>query len=333
MNNERDGFMKKSRIIIAVLLSAALCGCSKKDNNESLGVTSLTVTSAEESKAQSEPVSSAGTGESSSAGGNTSEPTSDVSVPDGIETFITGMMGEKIYSSEISAVFTNDGSELTAEELTRDNFSAVLCDGFAYLAQPSGISRNSVDNVDVYDSENMRFIDTVAEPISNYTRVNVGDRIGGLTLREAQVNFAGGKEMGLPDIAFVYGTAMFDGELTMTGYISRAAADSYNFMSGDLMFVPCDGEAKFPVMSYSYDSALGYCHAPQYLSSGSDFTWMNEFGFIYLGNASLTTADISGIPNDGSFVKVKLTINNLMISSAVDRSNSIVAEIVDVDTL
>ena len=136
--------------------------------------------------------------------------------------------------------------------------------------------------------------------------------------------------MGLPDIAFVYGAAMFEGELTMTGYLSRAAADSYNFMTGDLMFVPSDGEADFPVMSYSYDEELGYCHSLQYVSSGSDFTWLNEFGYVYLGNADSTTADISGIPSDGSFVKVSVTIDSLMMTSGVDRGNSITAEIVDI---
>ena len=322
--------MKKLKIITAILLAAALCGCSNKDTSSQDSSASSEVSSAVDSTVQSTPTSTAGTGASSVPGGEASEPTvPDGNTPDGVKTFITGLTGEPIYSSEISTVFTKDGSEVAPEGLTRENFSAVLCDGFIYLAEPTKISRNIVDNADVYDSENMQFSDTIPEKISNYKRYNVGDTICGLTLKDAQVNFAGGAEMGLPEIAFVYGAAMFDGELTMTGYLSRAAADSYSVMTGDLMFIPSDGEADFPVMSYTYDEELGYCHSLQY-ASGSGFTWLNEFGYVYLGNADNTTADLSELPSDGSFVKVTVTVDNLMTSAGVDRGNSITAEIVDI---
>lgn len=319
--------MKKCRIILAALLVASLCGCSNKGGT-SKNESSRAEISIAESNVTSEPV--IGTGESSTAR-TVSEPTiSTTSEPDPRETFITGVMGEKILTTEISAVFTNNGAELTAAELTRETFSAVLCDGFAYLAEPSGLARNSIDNADVYDENTLQFDDVTPQPVSDYKRVNVGDSIGGLTLKEAQVNFASGSEMGLPDVAFVYGSAMFEGDLTMTGYISRAAEDTYNFMTGDLMFVPCDGESTLPVMSYTYDEQLGYCHAPQYVSSGSGFTWFNEFGYIYLGNAADTTADISMIPDDGTFVKVKVTFNKLLMSSGIDRGNVITAELIDI---
>lgn len=306
---------------------ASLCGCSNKGGT-SKNESSRAEISIAESNVTSEPV--IGTGESSTAR-TVSEPTiSTTSEPDPRETFITGVMGEKILTTEISAVFTNNGAELTAAELTRETFSAVLCDGFAYLAEPSGLARNSIDNADVYDENTLQFDDVTPQPVSDYKRVNVGDSIGGLTLKEAQVNFASGSEMGLPDVAFVYGSAMFEGDLTMTGYISRAAEDTYNFMTGDLMFVPCDGESTLPVMSYTYDEQLGYCHAPQYVSSGSGFTWFNEFGYIYLGNAADTTADISMIPDDGTFVKVKVTFNKLLMSSGIDRGNVITAELIDI---
>ena len=319
--------MKKCSIIPAVLLAAALCGCSNKDGTSNNESSRAEITIAE-SNDTSEPI--IGTSESSTAR-TVSEPTiSTTSEPDPRETFITGVMGEKILTDEISAVFSNNGAELTAAELTRETFSAVLCDGFAYLAEPSGLARNSIDNVDVYDENTLQFSDVTPQPVSDYKRVNVGESIGGLTLKEAQVNFASGSEMGLPDVAFVYGSAMFEGELTMTGYIARAAEDTYNFMTGDLMFVPCDGESTLPVMSYTYDEQLGYCHAPQYVSSGSGFTWYNEFGYIYLGNAADTTADISMIPDDGSFVKVKVTFDSLMMSSGIDRGNVITAELIDI---
>lgn len=321
--------MKKSRIILAVLLAAALCGCSNKGGT-SQDVSSGAQMSSTGSDVQSDPESSNVTNESSSVGGNVSEPTSEPTVSDGTKTFITGITGERILTSEISLVYSNNGTEITPEGLTRENFSAVLCDGFAYLAEASGLARNSVDNADVFDSNNLQFSDVTPQPVANYKRVNVGESIGGLTLTQAQVNFASGMKLGLPDVAFVYCSAMFEGELTMTGYISRAAEDNYNFMTGDLMFVPSDGESTLPVMSYTYDEQLGYCHSPQYVSSGSGFTWLNEFGYIYLGNASGTTADLSGIPEDGSFVKVTVTMDKLMMSSGIDRGNTIQAEIIEI---
>lgn len=320
--------MKKRVIIFAVLLAAALCGCSKK-NGTSDSEDSRAEISIPESDVQSDP--NVGGNDESSSVRSVSEPVSVTSEPDPRETFITGVMGEKILTTEISAVFSNNGAELTPAELTRETFSAVLCDGFAYLAEPSGLARNSIDNADVYDENTLQFSDVTPQPVSDYKRVNVGESIGGLTLKEAQVNFASGAEMGLPDVAFVYGSAMFEGELTMTGYISRAVEDTYNFMTGDLMFVPSNGESTLPIMSYTYDGQLGYCHAPQYVSSGSGFTWFNEFGYIYLGNAADVTADISMIPDDGSFVKVRVTFDNLIMSSGIDRGNVITAEIVDIN--
>lgn len=344
--------MKKIKIIAAILAAAALCGCSDKGNTSSessVNSVSISSSSAESSAEPSKPESSAA--ESTTNG--TSSETPAPSVPESSETpdenasFLVGLAGDRILKSEITTVITADGSDCDPADLTEELFQAVLCSGFAYLGESSGTARNSIDNADVYDSANMEFTDMSSAPVKNYVRVNVGEKICGMTLEEAEVNFARGSEttvfetadgsnkpgsqLGLPEIYFTGGTAKFSGEVTLEGYISVAPNnDEYMLGVGDIIFVPCDGQPKLPIMSYRLDGVNGFYHASQ-MYALKKLTWQNEFGYIHLGNVLVTDADTSSIPDDGSFVKATVTIDNYELSCGLSFINSVKAKPVDID--
>lgn len=353
--------MKKYRILSAALAAALLCGCSDKETSTQSN-TSIVVSSTPESSTvssvggessvnsdnneSSQPVESPV--ESSSESEPVSVPEPEPEPPNGDETFLVGLAGDRILISEITEVFSSDGSDVSPEDLTEDNFSAVLCDGFAYVAQSSASSRNSFDNSDVYDSGDMEFTDMSSTPLKNYVRLDVGNTFCGLTLTEAQVNFARGleqtsfqledgsyktgAELGIPEIYFAGGTAKFDGELVMVGYMCCVAEDEYGIGAGDILFIPCDGEGTFPIMSYRVDGDNGFHHLSQ-VYAFNDLVWQNEFGYMYLGNAYDTSADISSLPDDGSFAKVQVTLNNFELTCGVNFVNSVRAEIVDIATV
>lgn len=351
--------MKRSGFLTAVLVAALLCGCSNKDTSSPNDASSVVSTNG------SGGASSGGSGENSvnsdggtsskpednsvqSSGGDGSDPDTESKHQSEDETFLVGLAGDRILKSEISEVFTNDGSDCAPEDLTEEKFSAVLCDGFVYVAEPSKVSRNSEDNVDVYDAGNMEFTDISSEPVKGFKRLEVGDTICGLTLTEAQVNFARGSEqmtfrlsdgtqktgaeLGLPEIYFASGSAKFDGELQMTGYICRVAENDYGVGTGDIVFIPSDGEGNIPIMSYRLDGDNGFHHMSQTYSL-SGMAWQNEFGYIYLGNASDTSADIYMLPDDGSFIKARVTIDSLVLTCGVNFINSVTADIVDIEEL
>ena len=221
----------------------------------------------------------------------------------------------------------------------------MLCDGIVYVAKPSLNARNNKDNYNVYDSGNMEFTDMTSSPNKDYIRLEVGDNICGLTLTEAQVNFARGSEqltfetndgsvktgaeLGLPEIYFSGGNAKFEGKITMVGYICCVAEDEYGIGAGDILFVPCDGEGNFPLMSYRLDGDNGF-HCRTQVYSFSDLVWQNEFGYMYLGHAYDTAADISMLPDDGSFTKLQVTVDNFELSCGVNFVNSVRAELVDI---
>lgn len=351
--------MKKCKIMAAAVLVLTLCGCSKNnsESNGSSAPTSAAVSNAAVSSAAPN-IESGGT--SAAAVSLPSSKKTDFSVTY-IDTeksevptitiggaFIYGPARDEIAPSDIKTVITRDGSECSPEDLTEDNFSAVLCEGFTYVAPPSKISRNSVDNADVFDTDNFVFTDTDGSALKNFVRLNVGDTICGLTLTKGETNFARGFEdmdyvlrdgsvkkgsqLGILEIYFTYGSAEFEGELTMTGYIMKVAEDQYGVQAGAILFVPDDGEAGFPVMSYQLSGDDGIFHAPQ-IYNDNDLTWENEFGYLRLGNASSTTADISALPDDGSFVKARITAESFKLNCGISMVNSVTAVLKDVEII
>lgn len=349
--------MKKYRIILALILAAALTGCAKDGSSSESSTVSIPESSAPQSTDNGGVVQNSAP-ESSSVSNNesttesapqTSEPDNSGETTDPEDTFLVGPAGDVIRRSELTMIFSNDGTDGDPETFSEDNFSGVVCDGFVYLAEPSGICRTSYDNEDVFDGDMVRFTDVSETPKKDYKRVSVGETFCGLTLTDAQVNFAHGldgmeytlgdgsvklgSELGFPDIYFMGGMAAFEGKVTMTGYMCVAAEDEHSVMAGDIMFVPSGCECLMPVMGYRFDPDVGIAHFPRINTRGGMY-WENEYGYVYLGNAyGDVAADLTELPDDGSFVKVNVTFDNIRITCGINMMESFTAEIVDLEVM
>lgn len=340
--------MKKIIALICVVSVIAVAGCSAEETGSDISDSSDISSTVIETKDSSEITPTADTSVNSDTSDDTADTADNSATSESSEggaTFLKGLASDTIYTSDFKEIFSEDGSDIAPEDFSYDNFSAVLCQGFTYLAEPSGICRTNFDNSDVYDSSSMTFSDYPVEKIRNFKRFNVGDTVCGLTVTSAETNFAKyaesstfwkadgttvtGAELNLPEIYFLGSTAEFSGEISVEGYISISSEDQYGITTGDILFLPTEGV--LPVMGYELD-ADGFFHSPRLVASG-DAVGQNEYGYISLGNANSTSADLSAIPNDGSYIKVCVTLENLKMNCSIDWINSIVADIVSVEVL
>ena len=307
--------MKKTAAILAALAVLTLSGCSNEADSDSQNSSEIFWEADPDNPANENPV--------------------------GEPTILYGLAGDRIYTGDIETVFTGDdtgGAELYSEE-----FTAINCKDFIYLAAPSGKCFNNRDNADIYDEAGMSFEGVPGGSFKDYVRVNVGDTFCGLTLRSAKTNFQSKEEyvfftsdgsvktaaeLPFPEIYFSGGECEFDGQLELSGYACAVAADVYGIAAGDIVFLPGEG-CTLPVISYSFDPDVGFCHE---FHTKADFgmVWSCEYGNIFLGNTGTTAADVSLLPEDGSFVKVKVTIDRIAMSSSLDFGDILSAEIVDI---
>ena len=323
--------MKKTRAVLAIILAAALCGCSAKEENSSKTggeSTSSKISTSEKTSTESKPQSTS-VKSSSTVTSTESEPES--SAPPTNETFLRGLADDVILKSDIKQVFVPDGQDASVENLTEENFSSVLCMGFIYASEPNGVFRTNLDNSEVYDEAGMSFSDVSEDKSEGYSRVNVGDKMCGMTLTFAETNFAR-QEMGEQSSYFCYGACEFSGEAELIGYINvRAEGDSYSAFAHDVTFVPTAGE--IPVVNYYPDPQLGICRR---LMGGADknLVWLNEYGSVYLGNTDSDDylAKFS-LPDSTEYVKCKITIDKIKYTSSTQFAPRIEARITSFELL
>lgn len=340
--------MKKYSIVLALIFAAALTGCSKEARSSEAPSAALPDSGdVSDGGSSSEPSEDGSESSSETSSEIVSDDTSENSgqstaEPDPEATFLVGPAGDVIRRSDLSVIFTSDGMDGSPETFSEENFSGVLCDGFVYLAEPSGVCRTSYDNADVFDAENARFTDVSRSSAKDYRRVAVGETFCGLKLAEAQVNFARGldgqeyvlgdgsiklgSELGFPEIYFMGGMARFEGEVSMTGYICVAAESEQSLAAGDIIFVPSGCECGLPVMGYRLDPDVGIVHYPR-LNNHGDMYWQNDYGHICLGRADSTEVDLSELPGDGSFVKANVTFDGLTLTCGINMMESCTAEL------
>lgn len=325
--------MKKTKAVLAIILAAALCGCSsKEEGSSSSSVVESTSTSS--STTQSSSTSSSSSSTTSSTESSTESKSEPVESSSN-ETFLKGLAGDTIMKSDIKQVFVPEGEDASVEKLTEENFQSVLCMGFIYAAEPKGVFRTNLDNADVYDETEMSFSDISDEKDTNFIRLNVGEKMCGMTLTFAETNFARNQEQeiqGVSDSFFCYGACKFSGETTLTGYISIfKESDCYNVFEGDVRFVPTEGN--IPVINYNRGSQQRICHSMITAADG-DFVWSNEYGIIRLGNVNDDSSlSVFHIPDDGNYYKCKIVIDNLEYTSGVDLFSNVSANLVSIELL
>ncbi|MCM1298246.1 MAG: hypothetical protein NC228_01675 [[Eubacterium] siraeum] len=230
-----------------------------------------------------------------------------ISLPGGetAENLPQGLMLEGIEGDVISR------SDMTAVEFLEskpDVWSTIVCD-FAYLAQPKGISYNSIDHKDMFDEANW-FSGNIGTNDSDYEykRYYAGDKIGDLTVSAAEISFWNMSEENVSDQCRKSMNVSFDGTVTLTGYlVSYTSEDGFinSVMRDRAVYFAPDSESgkKLPVFK-------GF-NTPTELTLIND-NLSDNFGF-YGEHCKIDlrySDDFSDFP-DNQAVKVKITISNL----------------------
>lgn len=320
--------MKKRRnvaFIAALTIISMLAGC--KSGGDSSGAADSVTSAGELSSA--ETVSSSESKPASTFEYSASEPEEESDTEK--KTILVGLEGDEITLADITSVSTdngaNGGAELYSDEAFINNeMMTVVCGGFGYLAESSRPCFNSIDNADAFNSATGKFIGSGDEEMKNFKRVSVGDTVGLFTVTSAESTFASSSMMAdksdmlslmkeNPEIFFSGSDITLSGSFTMTGYICRVLEDEYGIAAGDLIFVPFES-CPVPVMSFSYaDQLKGICHRTVTCMRG-DLYWDNEYGNMVIANIDDLACDVSAIPSDGSFAKVKVTADSVTLSSS-----------------
>ena len=332
--------MKRLTIIISILTALSLCGCDVKEPDSSNSSTSNN--------------SSSSTTESSDV--STTESSTESSKPEDIKpdsktTFLVGLDGKAISEDDIIDAYDGDFNKTSPANITADNFTRASAKG-AYVAMPSGICRTSRDNADVFDSENNVFTDVPKEKKHGFIRVKEGDEICGFTVKSATCEFnnnlasAGmainddvstksGREIGIPEIYFASCLLELEGSAELTGYIAVQPEDAYGVDAGEIKFIPSDCKADLPIVYYDFNPTDGFYHSVGNVSSDNEIYFSHEYGYGYfrLGDINSATADLSAVPRDGSYVKVRITVENIRMSSTVEWLTNVRGDITDITIL
>lgn len=226
--------MKKlSAIVITAVLLAGLAGCDKHiDSGDFSSTTSETVF----------------VGEVTYNGSTTAE------------TFLTGLDGKSITAAEITRLAVKDSKmDGVLDEIS---FERAECDGFAYAFEPSVYFDKSLNpemfNEDVFIGE--------GDNSTEFIRVNVGDKFGGLTVKSARTIFSA---INMNDAYYEGSEIEFDGEITLTGELH----------------IPLE------VKDYPYEYNLPMTFKPKSFPISVDFSAIDGKFYHYVGSGIGTYSD------------------------------------------
>lgn len=233
------------------------------------------------------------------------------SQPAGEKTFLIGADGLTIYTSEITEARIKDANESSGErilktdelgKLNEETFSYVCCEGFAYV-HDSRINLLAIEAPDKF--ENGVYTGAELPPSQEYLRLRTGDKIGELTVRSAETEFSPESELAEHGY-FGWSTVRFDGELTITGYLSIIENPLYE--DGIVRLAPA--ESLLPQMFQQYAEGVGISHMPV-IGDGS-YSETAGFNLGYLGEIK---ADMNGLKTGDMNVKVRVTIGDIRMGS------------------
>ena len=304
--------MKKiTAILLTTALLAVFTGCNNTEgNSESVpnsdDPSSLTATSQSESS----------TTESVPESTDSSESVPDVpekQQPDGEPTILKGPDGEPVYTSEITQLTTyslEKGEEVSTDTLDPENFSAV-CEGFTYVYTP----RPSVDfmsHPELFeaneDGDRYYYIGEELPDSYEFTRVNVGDKIDGLTVKAASSSF---ENLGYEDSEQFYaqGNIEFEGDVELTGFIVVTEENPlYPENGGKIFFYP-DSASSVKIPHILFDINYEDDYKARHYINNSFYGWYGDGGDLFLGNV----ADIDSELREGDmYVKVKVIVGDIV---------------------
>lgn len=332
--------MKKHLIAIAVICALTLSACSNSapetetDSTASLPQTTSIApkTTTAETEAETENAEEPGDTE-------LSENTEDPEGADGIES--DNIVPKEDYPDYL---YGPGQDKVSADEIIRaetygicEKWDFATCEGFAYLAEPTGISFNNMENPDLLDSTNFTFTGA-PKSTAEYKRYSVGDTICGLTLKEALMDFS--HDMGInktnPEAYFRGGYAGFEGSVELSGYAVVLVDNEYGLGGeGDVIFMPDNESQILPVMNYNcFSEERGvYSDIAERCFSAGGLVYQGEYGFIVLGNVGDDEKGwFTGIEKNVP-VKVRVKGEDVFVSASVDWMARVSLTVTDFEVL
>lgn len=300
--------MKKqiTAFITAALILTSITGCST--NSESSDPTNASDSSqTENSETGSENPENSDKSENNSSDDNTP------SVPEGEPTFLIGLDGKAILTSEITRL---ENTDKTAETLTdKDLWAEVYCDGFAYCKEPLNIGYSSYKDSELF--EGYKFIGEVPENKNEWKRVNVGDEICGLKVKSASAHFIVNDfdNYTFPERYFdpdnceieLEGTVEAEGFLQVNNRTVQ-----YADFSELVWFYPTSVNVPVTPMKFSIDNEKGFkTRFDSYdIYQTNNFYLAGEFNYNVLGYLADMGCDMDGI-GTGDIAYVRVTLGNI----------------------
>lgn len=236
--------------------------------------------------------------------------------PDGEPTILIGLDGEPIYTSEITEVRNAADNPASVDDIAADNLDFVaLCEGFVYLKESTGNSYNTHDNPEFFDG--FSYTGETPENTNEWKRVNVGDKICGLTLKSAQTGFRINDHYDFPEKYFDLTKQFceFEGEITLTGYLSITPRNLYEPDGGtmEISFV----DAALPIMATGLKKDLsGYGNMfTRHVDVNGSLSGYTECENIQFDETMHNTSVYLGGLKAGDIAKVKVKISGLRLRS------------------
>lgn len=231
-------------------------------------------------------------------------------LPEGLRLAVDG---EFISEEDITAVYTYDEGEPY-----NGVWSYLVCEGAAYIAEPTGVSFNSEENADIFDSDSLTFQGMPACSEAKHKLYHAGDTVCGLTVKSAVTLFDNtytDSEVHAPDDYRRTSTAELEGSLSLIGYLYVSEADAPNkeYLMGDVFFVPDNESCKLlPFIGGLRDMDKGL-----WVDGYGDFYWLNEYDRIICGNIYRDDFkfDLSG-RDVNKPIKVGITVSDIRMTSS-----------------
>lgn len=296
--------MKKALSAFALTFTILLTGCSRGETEQSSSTPQIIYP--EESTQQSGSSQQGGTPQDSTPSQSTTPGSSDTQSGENDKaTFLIGADRLPVYVSEITEAKTIDNNGESAEhvipasELDEKTFTSASC-GFVYVYD-SRIDINKFDNPELFDEYGM-YLGEDLSPSTEYRRIKAGDKVGSLTVRSAKTVFSPESELAALGSYLYDSSVYYDGELTVTGYLSIF----YHMLYDDGMIWLLPTESPLPQMIYDYAEGVGVSHSPM-LGGGS---YSESVGFN-LGYLTDVEADLNGLEIGDENVKVRAVIGNI----------------------
>lgn len=262
--------MKKySAIFCTIVIASILGGCSgtasKGSDITKSNINNIIYDFGDSSTAESSESASDNSEESTKSSSSDESTVSALSVPSSESTIFIGPDGEPVYDSDVVKIinyYDTDFSKKAAEITDEDEGTYIICEGFQYFKEPAGTAYNSYEDPEMFDG--FEFKGEMPENNNAWKRVNVGDEICGLRLKNAVSQFVieYGDENDFEERGTYYNSehpdvyqyaengklVEFEGSITLTGFLSSSAR-SYYFPDGGFMDF-CPVEDKLPIMCY-----------------------------------------------------------------------------------